>query len=158
MISKRFNTKIGILTAYAENDKLVAIEWPAETRAPLSLAQYTEKESDDFLCLVEDQIKEYLQGERKEFDIPFKMQGSSFQKAVWKELLKIPYGETRTYGEIAKALGNPNASRAVGAANGRNPLSIVVPCHRVIGANGSMTGFAGGVSLKKKLLSFEAPA
>lgn len=102
------------------------------------------------------QLEEYFQGERFQFEIPLSMQGREFQLAVWQELRKIPYGSSRTYGELAKQLGNPNASRAVGAANGRNPISIIVPCHRVIGQNGSLTGFSGGLQRKQYLLSLES--
>ena len=98
---------------------------------------------------------EYLDGKRKEFDFPYKMIGTEFQKKVWHALTKIPYGETRTYKEIATAVGNPKASRAVGMANNRNPIFIVVPCHRVIGANGKLVGYAGGLDMKDALLSLE---
>lgn len=155
MIHRKFSTPIGVLTAYAEDDKLVAIEWPTETRAPLNLGESSENPDDLFLMKVEKQISEYFSGKRETFDIPFQMRGTAFQKAVWHELLKIPFGKTKTYGEIAESLGNAKASRAVGAANGRNPLSIVVPCHRVIGTGGKLTGFAGGVDLKEKLLTIE---
>jgi methylated-DNA-[protein]-cysteine S-methyltransferase len=101
------------------------------------------------------QIKEYLQGKRREFDLPVLPEGTEFEKMVWNELLKIPYGETRTYRELAKRIGKPNACRAVGRANGRNPISILIPCHRVIGADGTLTGYAGGLEMKKILLQIE---
>ncbi|HJE52257.1 MAG TPA: methylated-DNA--[protein]-cysteine S-methyltransferase, partial [Tessaracoccus flavescens] len=94
-------------------------------------------------------------GERRQFSLPLAPRGTEFQRRVWAALAEIPYGETRSYGELATALGRPGASRAVGMANGRNPISIVVPCHRVVGANGSMTGYAGGVERKVYLLDFE---
>ena len=104
---------------------------------------------------VERQLREYFQGRRTDFDLKLHPKGTPFQKAVWKALAAIPYGETRSYGEIAKAIGNPAAVRAVGLANGRNPLPIVVPCHRVIGANGQLVGYGGGLPVKQALLDRE---
>jgi methylated-DNA-[protein]-cysteine S-methyltransferase len=101
------------------------------------------------------QLKEYFAGKRREFDLPLRMSGTEFQQRVWRELTKIPFGETRSYGQLAKRLNNPNGSRAVGLANGRNPIAIIVPCHRVIGADGSLTGFGGGIERKEWLLSHE---
>lgn len=101
------------------------------------------------------QLKEYLSGKRKNFDIEIEMIGTEFQKKVWKELLNIPYGETRSYKDIAIAIGNEKACRAVGNANNKNPIAIIVPCHRVVGSNGSMTGYAGGLDIKEKLLKIE---
>jgi O-6-methylguanine DNA methyltransferase len=102
-----------------------------------------------------EQLAEYFAGEREAFDLPFKLAGTPFQQRVWSELVRIPYGATITYAELARRTGNPNASRAVGAANGRNPLSIIVPCHRVIGADGSLTGYGGGMETKRWLLEWE---
>ena len=102
-----------------------------------------------------DELREYFAGQRHEFSIAVQPDGTAFQKAVWSELQRIPYGETISYGELAERLGNPKASRAVGLANGANPISIVVPCHRVIGANGKLTGYGGGLSVKEKLLALE---
>ena len=104
---------------------------------------------------VERQLREYFQGKRTAFDLKLHPKGTPFQKAVWKALAAIPYGETRSYGEIAKAVGRPAAVRAVGLANGRNPLPIVVPCHRVIGANGRLVGYGGGLPVKQALLDRE---
>lgn len=101
------------------------------------------------------QINEYLEGKRKIFDVPIKMQGTEFQKSAWKELTKIPYGETRNYKQIAEGIGNPKASRAVGMANHNNPIAIIVPCHRVIGSNNKLVGYAGGLDIKEKLLEIE---
>ena len=100
-------------------------------------------------------LKEYLEGKRKEFDIEINPKGTDFQKMVWKELLKIPYGETRSYKDIAARVNNPKGSRAVGMANNKNPIPIIIPCHRVIGSNGNLTGYAGGVNIKEKLLRIE---
>ncbi|MFH9549911.1 methylated-DNA--[protein]-cysteine S-methyltransferase [Streptomyces sp. NPDC017435] len=103
----------------------------------------------------EDQLKAYFAGELKEFGLELRLHGTPFQRSVWDELRKIPYGETRTYGELAAALGSPSASRAVGLANGKNPVGIIVPCHRVIGAGGGLTGYGGGLERKQRLLEFE---
>ncbi|MEV0258156.1 methylated-DNA--[protein]-cysteine S-methyltransferase [Streptomyces sp. NPDC050732] len=101
------------------------------------------------------QLEAYFAGELTEFDVPLRLDGTPFQRTVWRALQQIPYGETRTYGELAEALGRPNASRAVGLANGKNPIGVIVPCHRVIGANGSLTGYGGGLDRKQRLLAFE---
>ncbi|MFB6788449.1 methylated-DNA--[protein]-cysteine S-methyltransferase [Streptomyces olivaceus] len=103
----------------------------------------------------EEQLEAYFAGELKEFGLPLRLTGTPFQRTVWDQLRKIPYGETRTYGQLADALGNPAASRAVGLANGRNPIGIVVPCHRVIGASGGLTGYGGGLERKQRLLDLE---
>ncbi|WP_405626597.1 methylated-DNA--[protein]-cysteine S-methyltransferase [Streptomyces sp. NBC_00016] len=103
----------------------------------------------------EEQLEAYFAGELKEFSLELRLHGTPFQRSVWDGLRKIPYGETRTYGELAEALGNPTASRAVGLANGRNPIGIIVPCHRVIGAGGGLTGYGGGLDRKRRLLDFE---
>lgn len=106
----------------------------------------------------EEQLEAYFAGELKEFSLEVRLSGTLFQRTVWAELCRIPYGETRSYGELAESLGNPAASRAVGLANGRNPIGIIVPCHRVVGANGSLTGYGGGLDRKKRLLDFESGA
>lgn len=105
---------------------------------------------------VRRQLHAYFGGELRQFDLPFHLSGTAFQKQVWTRLARIPFGETRTYGELARDVGAPKASRAVGAANGANPLPIILPCHRVIGADGSLTGFGGGLPTKSYLLSHEA--
>ncbi|MFF9979342.1 methylated-DNA--[protein]-cysteine S-methyltransferase [Streptomyces erythrochromogenes] len=102
------------------------------------------------------QLAAYFAGELTDFDLPLRLEGTEFQRSVWEQLARIPYGETWSYGELAAKLGKPNASRAVGLANGKNPVGIIVPCHRVIGASGSMTGYGGGVERKVRLLAFEA--
>ena len=101
------------------------------------------------------QLREYFDGKRTTFDLPLNLEGTTFQKQVWKALCKIPFGKTISYAELARRVGNPNACRAVGLANGRNPVGIVVPCHRVIGANGTLTGYGGGLNRKKFLLELE---
>lgn len=105
-----------------------------------------------------DQLDEYYAGERTEFDVTMTLHGTPFQRSVWEQLLTIPYGETRSYGQLADALGKSGASRAVGLANGKNPVSIIVPCHRVIGSTGSLTGYGGGLERKQRLLAFEGAA
>jgi methylated-DNA-[protein]-cysteine S-methyltransferase len=102
-----------------------------------------------------EQLEEYFKGDLKDFDVPLAMAGTEFQRRVWTELRNIPYGETTTYGELAERLGQPTAARAVGLANGKNPISIIVPCHRVIGSTGNLTGYGGGLPRKRYLLSFE---
>ncbi|MET8635799.1 methylated-DNA--[protein]-cysteine S-methyltransferase [Streptomyces sp. NPDC004074] len=104
------------------------------------------------------QLRAYFAGESKDFTLQMRLQGTPFQRSVWEQLRKIPYGETRSYGELADALGNPGASRAVGLANGKNPIGIIVPCHRVVGANGDLTGYGGGLARKRRLLDFERGA
>ncbi|TPQ17971.1 methylated-DNA--[protein]-cysteine S-methyltransferase [Streptomyces sporangiiformans] len=104
---------------------------------------------------VMDELRAYFAGELKEFTVPLRLDGTPFQRSVWEQLRKIPYGETRTYGALADALGSPKASRAVGLANGKNPVGIIVPCHRVVGADGSLTGYGGGLDRKQRLLDFE---
>jgi methylated-DNA-[protein]-cysteine S-methyltransferase len=101
------------------------------------------------------QLEEYFAGKRREFDVPLSAQGTYFQRFVWEKLQGIPYGETRSYGQVAQMIGNPKASRAVGMANNKNPIWIIIPCHRVIGADGSLTGYGGGLDVKKKLLELE---
>jgi methylated-DNA-[protein]-cysteine S-methyltransferase len=101
------------------------------------------------------QLRAYFAGELKDFDLPLAPKGTEFQQNVWAELCKIPYGETISYGELARRIGNPNASRAVGLANGSNPIPVVIPCHRVIGANGKLTGYGGGLPIKERLLALE---
>ncbi|CAL9620956.1 methylated-DNA--[protein]-cysteine S-methyltransferase [Streptomyces sp. NPDC057837] len=113
---------------------------------------------DTLFAETEEQLKAYFAGELREFTVPLRLTGTPFQRLVWEELRRIPYGETRTYGRLAAALGSPTASRAVGLANGRNPVGIIVPCHRVIGANGGLTGYGGGLERKQRLLDFERGA
>lgn len=111
--------------------------------------------SDGPFAEVREQLAQYFAGEREQFDVPLKLAGTPFQEQVWQELVRIPFGTTITYAQLAQRVGRPTASRAVGHANGRNPISIIVPCHRVIGANGKLTGYAGGVEKKEWLLAWE---
>ncbi|NND66319.1 MAG: methylated-DNA--[protein]-cysteine S-methyltransferase [Halioglobus sp.] len=142
---------IGLLRLTAEGGRLTAILFPDQHGA--QKAQYSDK--DPVLADCAQQLTEYFAGRRKVFDLPLGAAGTAFQQEVWDALVAIPYGEVRSYRDIAHAIRREKAVRAVGAANGRNPLPIVVPCHRVIGADGSLTGFAGGLDAKKKLLELE---
>ena len=116
------------------------------------------RQSDASFAMVREQLAAYFIGERQQFDVPLKLAGTPFQQRVWQALVRIPFGTTITYAELAQRVGNPHASRAVGNANGRNPISILVPCHRVIGAGGKLTGYAGGVDKKQWLLAWERQA
>ena len=113
------------------------------------------KEASTLTDITAMQLREYFAGTRKKFDVPLNPQGTDFQLSVWKALQNIPYGKTRSYKQIAQAIGNPKASRAVGMANNKNPIWILIPCHRVIGADGSLTGYGGGIEMKKRLLGIE---
>ncbi len=113
------------------------------------------QQSETMLSEAEEQIKYYLEGRLRQFSLPLDLQGTDFQKSVWEALRDIPFGETRTYGQIADVIGNPGGARAVGMANSKNPVPLIIPCHRVIGANGKLTGFAHGLAVKKRLLQFE---
>lgn len=116
---------------------------------------YETAEEDEVLRQTKAELLEYFRGERKHFSVPVNPKGTEFQKKVWKALQEIPYGETRSYKEIAERTGNPKACRAVGMANNRNPIAIIIPCHRVVGADGTLTGYAGGLDVKKYLLDME---
>ena len=152
---KTIESPVGKLKLVASDEGLVAVLWENDRPSRVRLAEMTENNQHPVLVKAERQLGEYFAGKRKEFSLPLDMRGTPFQKNVWEALLGIPFGETRTYGQLAKQLENPNATRAVGAANGRNPISIIVPCHRVIGSTGSLTGFGGGLETKARLLSLE---
>jgi methylated-DNA-[protein]-cysteine S-methyltransferase len=145
------NTPIGVLTVASTEKGIASIQFG--DCAPRGQAGNVTDESTSVETV--QQLTEYFEGKRQSFDLPLDVQGTPFQKAVWTELQRIPYGETRSYGEIALAIGRPGAARAVGMANHDNPLAVVIPCHRVVGKNGSLTGYAGGLELKAQLLSIE---
>ena len=146
---------IGPLTVVQEDGELVRLAMsPPSQLDPEALGE----RSDEGLGDVVRQLGEYFTGERTAFDLPLHPRGSDFELAVWHQLTRIPYGETRSYGYVAKAVGEPGGAQAVGAANGRNPIAIVVPCHRVIGADGSLIGFGGGLPRKRFLLDLEQRA
>lgn len=145
-----FKTIIGEFGLMEAEDKLVGVLLPGE-KLPIGV----EIRETDLLLEGARQIEAYLDGELKEFTIPVSYQGTDFMKKVWTALMDIPYGETRCYKEIAESIGNGKASRAVGMANNRNPLPIIIPCHRVIGKSGKMVGYRGGLSIKQQLLELE---
>lgn len=141
-----YETKIGILRIIEDDNFIIAV----------TKVDKVEYQNETVLIhKTIQELNEYFQGRRKSFSIPLKLNGTEFQKSVWNELLKIPYGQTKTYLDVAKALNNPNASRAIGNACNKNPLLILVPCHRVVGTNGSLVGFALGLDVKKELLKLE---
>ena len=149
-------TPVGELTLVAAEPGLLAILWPGPDRKGLQLPGHQIEDPDHpVLAATAYQLVEYFLGERTMFDLPLAPTGTPFQLQAWQALREIPYGETRSYREQAARIGRPTASRAVGAANGRNPLPIVVPCHRVVGATGTLTGFAGGLDTKRWLLDHE---
>jgi methylated-DNA-[protein]-cysteine S-methyltransferase len=151
---RRIDSPVGALTLVASDRHLVAIAWQEEGEdAPFDAMPETTP--NPVLDETERQLRTYFAGERQDFDLPLDFRGTDFQRRVWHALLTIPFGETRSYRDIATQLGRPSATRAVGAANGRNPIPIVAPCHRVIGANGSLTGFGGGLENKAFLLDLE---
>jgi methylated-DNA-[protein]-cysteine S-methyltransferase len=152
---KTMPSPVGALTLVASDAGLTAILWENDRPGRVKLGALEEAPDHPVLAEAERQIQEYFAGERTSFSVPLDFRGTDFQKSVWAALLTIPFGETRSYGEIARQIGRPGASRAVGAANGRNPLSIIAPCHRVIGTNGALTGFAGGLAAKEALLGME---
>ncbi len=152
---KFVDSPVGRLKLVASERGLVAILWENENGTRVPLESSAESTGDPTLCLAEAQLSEYFAGKRQTFTIPLDMRGTPFQKRVWHALCGIPFGETRSYLQIATELGDPKATRAVGAANGRNPLSIVAPCHRVVGSSGKLTGFAGGLEAKAYLLHLE---
>lgn len=142
-----YKTTIGNIEIIEEDKYIIGVNFNIESSI--------EDKETELIKETYKQIKEYLEGKRKLFDIPIKMKGTEFQKKVWKELTKIPYGEIRSYKQIAEGIGKPKASRAVGMANHNNPIAIIVPCHRVIGTNNKLVGYAGGLDIKEKLLRIE---
>ena len=149
------DSPVGALKLVAYDQALVAVMWDNEDHKRVRLAKPLEDHQHPMLQRVKKQLEEYFVGQRQQFDLPLDFQGTDFQQQVWKALLTIPYGETRSYKEIALQIGNEKAVRAVGAANGKNPISIIAPCHRVIGSGGALVGFAGGLDKKQILLSLE---
>lgn len=149
---------LGLLQLFAHGDELIRVHLPDQEPAAASgtdLENNRERRTP-VLAQTAQQLAEYFAGTRIVFELPLAPKGSGFQERVWRQLLAIPYGTTKSYGEIARAIGRPSASRAVGTANGSNPIAIIVPCHRVIGQNGTLTGYAGGLAAKRWLLEHEA--
>jgi methylated-DNA-[protein]-cysteine S-methyltransferase len=153
LVFTRVESPLGILTLASDGASLREINFPRNGRAATVDPNWRE-EASSFVEIVR-QLRAYFAGELEDFDLPLSPQGTAFQQKVWSELCKIPYGETISYGELARRVGNPNASRAVGLANGSNPIPIIIPCHRVIGSNGKLTGYGGGLPIKEKLLALE---
>lgn len=151
----RIDSPVGTLTLAAQGDSLHAIEF-ASNRHPQDRTHWLEAETP-VLRLAAQQLGEYFDGGRQRFELSLAPRGTDFQRAAWQALAEIGFGETRSYAQQAAAIGRPTAVRAVGAANGRNPLPIVLPCHRVIGGNGALTGFGGGLEVKRWLLAHEHP-
>ena len=151
------DSPVGRLTFVGSDAGLRAVLWPVERtgRVPLP-ADLAEAADHPVLARAVEQVRQYFAGERRTFDVPLDLRGTPFQLKVWRGLAAIPYGATSTYGAEADRLGDARKARAVGAAVGRNPVSIIVPCHRVVGSNGSLTGFAGGLDAKRLLLALEA--
>ena len=150
-------TPVGLLTLVASDRGLRAILWPKVSPQRAGISPRPRRDPDHpMLRRTAQQLDEYFAGSRTSFDVPLDLDGTRFQLAAWRSLADIPFGTTTTYGQQAAALGIPRAARAVGAANGANPVCIVLPCHRVIGANGSLTGFGGGLPVKQWLLDHEA--
>lgn len=152
---KEMESPVGKLKLVANANALVAILWERERPNRIKLALLKCDPQQPILLETERQLQEYFAGTRNEFNLPLEPAGTEFQKKVWRALREIPFGQTRSYLDLAMSIGSAKGVRAVGAANGKNPLSIVVPCHRVVGADGALTGFAGGLEVKAKLLAHE---
>lgn len=149
------DSPVGQLKLVAHETALVAVLWENENPNRVRLAALVEDRQHPILLKTAQQLNEYFAGKRQQFDLPLDFEGTAFQQQVWRALLTIPFGETRSYKQIAEQIGNVKAVRAVGAANGKNPISIIAPCHRVVGANGKLVGFAGGLENKEILLKIE---
>jgi methylated-DNA-[protein]-cysteine S-methyltransferase len=155
-VYKVIDSPIGKLKLIANGSRLSAILWENDKPNRVRLGPIHEDKASPILAETERQLNEYFAGKRNCFELELDFAGTEFQRKVWEALLTIPFGETRSYGEIAVQIGNTKAVRAVGAATGKNPISIITPCHRVIGASGDLTGFAGGLGAKKMLLTLES--
>jgi methylated-DNA-[protein]-cysteine S-methyltransferase len=154
-VYKWINTTVGPVKVIADTKILKALLWKNSKELALQDSM-TEDNNHPILCATESQLNEFFAGQRASFDVPLDPQGTVFQKDVWKALSEIPFGVTVSYSFIAQKIGRPKAVRAVGTAIGKNPYSIIIPCHRVIGMNGELTGFGGGLAVKQKLLDVEA--
>jgi len=153
---RHLDSPIGVLTLIASPAGLTHVLFDGQEPADVGLPDdLPEVDDDPALESAATQLTEYFAGDRREFDLPLDLRGTDFQRDAWRALARVPYGETRTYGEQAEAIGRPGAFRAVGAANGRNPIPVILPCHRIIGANGALTGFGGGLDVKRQLLDHE---
>jgi methylated-DNA-[protein]-cysteine S-methyltransferase len=156
LLSTTYDSPVGTLTLVAGETGLRAVAWPDRNGRHVGLSRaLVTAGSSPVLTETARQLDEYFAGTRTSFDVPLELDGTSFQLAAWRALGRIPYGETRSYAEQAARIGRPTAVRAVGAANGRNPVSIVLPCHRVVGSDGALRGFGGGLDVKEWLLAHE---
>ena len=151
-----YDSPLGQILLVASDAALTGLHFADEKYYPAIAAEWLRQPDAKIILRARKQLDDYFAGTRKQFDLPVDPAGTAFQRGVWRALQKIPYGVTANYGAVAKRIGKPSASRAVGAANGRNPISIVIPCHRVIGTNGDLTGYAGGIDRKAALLRLEA--
>lgn len=149
------DSPVGTLTIVASDEAVRAVLWPNERPGRVTINEQVHLGTNDVADQARRELDEYFAGARTRFDVPVSIIGTDFQRAVWRALTTITYGTTRSYGSLAENIGKPSAARAVGAATGLNPVSIIVPCHRLIGTNGSMTGFAGGLDAKRWLLQHE---
>lgn len=149
---------VGDITLIADDENLCSIYWPNQEPDKKKFSDLERKDNSKVLRAAVKQLNQYFDGKRPAFDLPIKMDGTDFQRNVWRALTSIKFGETVSYRDIANKVGNPKAVRAVGAAIGKNPISIIIPCHRVIGTNGKLTGFAGGLGTKEFLLDLESTA
>lgn len=147
------DTPLGSMLATADDGQITGLYFLDQRDCPTDVAAVAT--ADGVLLDLRDQLQRYFDGNLRRFELPLAPKGTPFQQSVWQQLLQIPFGETRSYNDLARALDNPGAIRAVGAANGRNPISIVIPCHRVIGSDGTLTGYAGGLERKQRLLEIE---
>jgi methylated-DNA-[protein]-cysteine S-methyltransferase len=151
------SSPVGTLHLAASDTALLAVVWRRHSTPQLSFDTATERPDHPVLVESIRQLNEYFSGQRRAFELPLEFRGTDFQRRAWQALMTIPYGETRSYAQMAQQIDSPAAVRAVGAANGRNPLSIIAPCHRVIGSSGELTGFGGGIEAKAWLLAHESP-
>lgn len=154
------DTSLGDLTLVAEGDNLTGLYFPGHWTQPseASFGEATNADEDELFTVVADQIRAYLAGQRHTFDVPVRTCGDDLSEQVWRLLTTIPYGSTTTYGDIAEEMGDRRLAQRIGQIVGHNPISIIIPCHRVVGANGALTGYAGGLERKQTLLALEEPA
>jgi methylated-DNA-[protein]-cysteine S-methyltransferase len=154
----RFATPFGPMLATSNGDALTGLYFEGGRHAPTPSPEWIEEPGSTLFARCEREVREYLEGTRVRFGLPLAPRGTPFQERVWREIARIPYGEVVTYAELARRCDAPGSARAAGAATGRNPLSLVVPCHRVVGHAGALTGYAGGLERKQRLLALEARA
>jgi methylated-DNA-[protein]-cysteine S-methyltransferase len=156
IIHTTIDTFLGPLMAVADGDELTGLYFAGEDDAPNPRPDWNRDAAAPLVSAVAAQLTEYAAGRRREFDVPLRLEGTRFQRAVWAAIRAIPFGETISYGTLAERIGSPRSVRAAGAATGRNPISVIVPCHRIVGSDGSLTGYGGGLERKRALLELEA--